>query len=51
VQLQIGYADPSVNPPVIFPLDGKIFLVAEYDRTVEITTSNGMVTAVRSLNV
>ena len=47
--LNIAYND--VAPGVAFDTTSKLFLVAEYDRCVEISTSNGMVTAVRSLNV
>jgi hypothetical protein len=49
VQLNIAYND--VAPGVAFDTTSKLFLVSEYDRCVEISTSNGMVTAVRSLNV
>ena len=49
VQLNIAYND--VAPGIPFDTTSKLFLVSEYDRCVEISTSNGMVTAVRSLNV
>ena len=45
VQLQITFDGAG------FDTTSKLFLVAEYDRTVEITTSQGLVTGVRSLNV
>ena len=47
--MAIAYND--VAPGVAFDTTSKLFLVSEYDRCVEISTSNGMVTAVRSLNV
>jgi hypothetical protein len=51
VQLQITYSDPTSNGVSSFPTNSKVFLVAKYSRTAEITTANGMVTAVRTLNV
>ena len=49
VQVTIQYNDPTAG--IFFDQSSKLFLVAEADRTVEITTANGMVTAVRSLNI
>lgn len=49
VQLTVAYNDPTVG--VQFDTTSKIFLVSEFDRCTEITTSQGMITAVRSLNV
>ena len=55
LQLQALYSDPTgtnvrgvVTP---FPTDSRIFVAAKYSRTVEVVTSGGMVTNVRSLNV
>lgn len=45
VQLQITYDGAG------FDTTSKVFLVAEYDRTVQITTAAGLITEVRSLNV
>jgi hypothetical protein len=54
-QLQVQYSDPTgTNDDTVttpFPTDSRVFLVAKYSRTVQITTSGGMVSAVRSLNV
>lgn len=51
VQLQITYNATNADGLTAFPTNSKIFLVAKYSRTVEITTSQGMVSAVRSLNI
>ncbi len=52
VQLQISYNDPGVDAAAPgFDVTSRVFLVSEYDRTVEITTQGGSVTEVRSLSV
>lgn len=55
VQLQIEYSansgsvEQDVTTP--FPTNSRVFLVAKYTRTVNITTQGGMVVAVNTLNV
>jgi len=49
VQLQVTYDGTGLAGG--FDTTSKLFLVAEYDRAVEITTANGLITAVRSLNI
>jgi hypothetical protein len=49
VQVQIAY-NPAPGG-VAFATTSRLFLIAEHTRTCEITTSQGLVTAVRALNV
>lgn len=49
VQLQVSYDGAGLVGG--FDTTSKLFLIAEYDRSVQVTTSNGLITEVRSLNV
>jgi hypothetical protein len=48
VTIAIQYGNPEGD---VFDTRSKFFLVAEFDRAVEITTQSGLVVGVRSLNV
>jgi hypothetical protein len=49
VQVQVAY-NPAPGGAA-FATTSRLFLIAEHTRSVEITTSQGLVTAVRALNV
>jgi len=52
VTIQVAFAAPGIDPAApAFDPKSKLFLVAEFDKVVEITNANGMVVSVRSLNV